>query len=122
MQEIDRLTDYLDFAFYRNINTIDLSIYRKPTHADITIQSSSNRPLDHKLAAFSYYINRMITFFFFFIRRLTSSFESFGPLNDIFPCCSILYTGCPIFNFHLSDILYDVIFPSLFWSSFGSCR
>ena len=60
----------------------------------------------------AYCPNSLLTNFFFFIRRLTSSFESFGLLNDIFPCCSILYTGCPIFNFHLSDILYDVIFPS----------
>ena len=60
-QEIDRLTNYMDLTIYRNTNTIDLSIYRKPTHADITIQSSSNHPLDYKLAAFSYYINRMIT-------------------------------------------------------------
>jgi hypothetical protein len=51
----------MDLTIYRNTNTIDLSIYRKPTHADITIQSSSNHPLDYKLAAFSYYINRMIT-------------------------------------------------------------
>jgi hypothetical protein len=63
MQEINRLTNYLELTIYRNTNTIDLSIYRKPTHADITVQSSSNHPLDHKLAAFSYYsyINRMIT-------------------------------------------------------------
>jgi hypothetical protein len=54
MQEIDRLTNYLDLAIYRNTNTVDLNIYRKSTHADITIQSSSNRPLNHKLAAFSY--------------------------------------------------------------------
>ena len=38
---------------------MDLSIYRKPTYADITIQFTSNHPQDHKLAAFTYYINRM---------------------------------------------------------------
>jgi hypothetical protein len=44
----------------RNINNIELNIYRKPTSADITIQHTSNHPRDHKLAAFRYYINRMI--------------------------------------------------------------
>ena len=32
-----------------------------PTNADITIQHNSNQPRDHKVAAFTYYINRMIT-------------------------------------------------------------
>jgi hypothetical protein len=40
---------------------MDLSIYRKPTYIDITIHFSSNHPYDNKLAAFIYYINRMIT-------------------------------------------------------------
>jgi len=39
---------------------MELSIYRKPTSADITIQYTSNHPRDHKLAAFTYYINRML--------------------------------------------------------------
>ena len=45
----------------RNINKIELNIYRKPTSADITIQYTSNHPQDHKLAAFMFYINRMLT-------------------------------------------------------------
>ena len=32
-----------------------------PTNADITIQHTSNHPQDHKVAAFTYYINRMMT-------------------------------------------------------------
>ena len=35
---------------------------------------------------------------FFFIRRLTFSFESFGLLNDVFPFYTILDTSCPIFD------------------------
>ena len=31
------------------------------THMDIIIHRSSNHPYDHKLAAFKYYINRMVT-------------------------------------------------------------
>jgi hypothetical protein len=64
---------------------------------------------------------RLRHIFFFFIRRLTSSFESFGLLNDVLPCCSILYTGCPIFNVHLTNILRNIVFPSLFGPSFWSC-
>jgi len=52
---------YLDLSINRNSNHIELGIYRKPTHMDIFIHRSSNHPYDHKLAAFKYYINRMVT-------------------------------------------------------------
>jgi hypothetical protein len=51
----------LDLSINRNTNNVDLNIYRKPTYIDIIMHSSSNHPYDHKLAAFKYYINRMIT-------------------------------------------------------------
>jgi len=38
-----------------------LSIYRKPAHTDVTIEFSSNHPYNHKMAAFNYYITRMLT-------------------------------------------------------------
>jgi hypothetical protein len=53
--------NYLDLSINRNANNVDLSIYRKVTYVDITIHFSSNHPYGHNLAAFSYYINRMIT-------------------------------------------------------------
>jgi len=53
--------NYLDLSINRNAKNLDLNIYRKPTYIDITIHFSSNHPYGHKLAAFSYYINRMIT-------------------------------------------------------------
>jgi len=40
---------------------MEISIYRKPTSTNITIQHTSNHPQDHKDAAYRYYINRMIT-------------------------------------------------------------
>jgi hypothetical protein len=40
---------------------MDLNVYRKPTYIDITIHLSSHHPYANKLAAFIYYINRMIT-------------------------------------------------------------
>jgi len=43
--------------------------------------------------------------------------ESFVLLSDIFPFPSILDTGCPVFNLHLANILFDVILPSVLGSS-----
>ena len=43
----------------------------------------------------------------------------FGLPNDILPFCSILNTGYPIFNLHLTKVLYDIVLPSILGSSFG---
>ena len=45
----------------RSTEEMEISIYRKPTSTNITIQHTSNHPQDHKDAAYRYYINRMIT-------------------------------------------------------------
>ena len=58
--EENNTINYLDISIHRN-NNIGLIIYRNPTSTDITIQFSSNRPYEHKTAAFRYYIHRMIT-------------------------------------------------------------
>ena len=52
--------NYLDLSIHRNTNSIHLWLYRKPTHTDITIQFSSKHPHEHKLAAFNFYVNRML--------------------------------------------------------------
>jgi len=54
------VTNYLVLSINRNTNNMELCIYRKPTYIDITIPFSSNHPYGHKLAASSYYINRML--------------------------------------------------------------
>ena len=46
--------------------------------------------------------------------------EGFGLPNDILPFCSILSTGYPIFNLHLTKVLYDIVLPSILGSSFWS--
>jgi hypothetical protein len=51
----------LDLSITRNDNNIELNIYRKPSYTDIMIHYTSNHPYIHKLAAFIFYINRMIT-------------------------------------------------------------
>ena len=60
-EEENNSINYLDLFIDRNTNSIQLGIYRKPTHTDVTIQFSSNHPLEHKLTAFNFYINRMLT-------------------------------------------------------------
>jgi hypothetical protein len=57
----NKTINYLDLSIKRNTSSMDLNIYKKPTYMDITIHFSSNHPYDHKLAAFKYYIHRMIT-------------------------------------------------------------
>jgi hypothetical protein len=58
--EENNLINYLDLAIYRNNSNIELGIHRKPTSTDTTIHFTSNHPYEHKLAAFNYYINRML--------------------------------------------------------------
>jgi len=53
--------NYLDLSTHRNTNNIDIGIYRKPAHTEVTIKFSSNHPLEPKFSAFSFYINRMLT-------------------------------------------------------------
>jgi len=52
---------YLDLSISRSNNNIELEMYRKPTYTDIMIHYTSNHPHNHKLAAFNFYINRMIS-------------------------------------------------------------
>jgi len=57
----DKTINCLDLSINRNANNVDLNIYRKTAYINITIHFTANHPHDHKLAAFNYYINRMIT-------------------------------------------------------------
>jgi len=59
--EVNKSINYWDLTISRNINKIEISVYRKLTNANITIQYASNHPWDHKRAAFTHYINRELT-------------------------------------------------------------
>jgi hypothetical protein len=61
LSEENSTINYLDISTHRNNSNIDICIYRKPTGTDTTIQLSSNYPHEQKTAAFTDYINRMIT-------------------------------------------------------------
>jgi len=54
--------NFLDILITRKKNELTINIYRKPTTTDITINYMSNHPMEQKIAAYRYYINRMITF------------------------------------------------------------
>lgn len=52
--------NFLDLTIFKNDNKLEFSIYRKPTQTDHLIPFHSNHPLQHKLAAFNCYINRLL--------------------------------------------------------------
>jgi hypothetical protein len=58
--EEDLTINYLDIAIHRNETNMDVDIYRKPTDTGTVIHSSSNHPHEHKMAAFNYYIHRLL--------------------------------------------------------------
>jgi len=53
--------NYLDLLITRNPAKLEISIFRKPTSTDTTINFHSNHPLEHKIAAYRFHIERMFT-------------------------------------------------------------
>jgi len=53
--------NFLDLCIIRKTNKLEVDICRKPTTTDITINYLSSHPIEHKLAAYRYHINRMLT-------------------------------------------------------------
>jgi len=51
--------DFLDLSITRAHNKLTIDIYRKPTTTNTTINFMSNHPLEHKMAAYRYHIERM---------------------------------------------------------------
>jgi hypothetical protein len=51
----------LDSSLHKSPQTLQLSTHRKPTHPDTTIHFTSTHPLRQKLAAYHFYVNRMLT-------------------------------------------------------------
>ena len=60
-EEENNNINYLDFSIHRNCNNLNLGICRKPKQNYTIVHFTSNHSLEHKLAAFTLYINRMIT-------------------------------------------------------------
>ena len=53
--------EYLDLLIIRLTDRMEIDIYRKPTTTDLTIHATSNHPMEHKLAAYRYYLHRLNT-------------------------------------------------------------
>ena len=53
--------NFLDLTIIRHPSKIEIDIYRKPTTTDTTINYTSNHPTEHKMAAYRYMVNRMLT-------------------------------------------------------------
>jgi len=53
--------NFLDMTIDRKENKLEIGVYRKETSTGTTIHYTSNHPTEHKMAAFRYYINRLLT-------------------------------------------------------------
>ena len=59
--ENNHSVNFLDLTITRKQSHLDISIYRKPTTTDTTINILFNHPPKHKLVAYWFLINRMLT-------------------------------------------------------------
>ena len=75
--------------------------------------------LCHPLVLSSPRVNTIFSLFLLLLlgAELSLVVESFGLLNDIFPFPSILDAGYPVFNLYLTNILFNVILPTVLGSS-----
>ena len=60
-EEENNNINYLELSIPRHNNNLRLGIYRKPAQTDVTIHFTSSHPFEQKLAAFIFYVNRMLT-------------------------------------------------------------
>jgi hypothetical protein len=51
---------YLDLSIHRDTHNLQTGFYRKSTQTDTTIHFTSNHLLEHKLAAYNFYINKIL--------------------------------------------------------------
>ena len=59
-QESNGHIKFLHLTIIRRTSHLETDIYRKPTTTDTTIHFTSIHPNEHKLAAYKYYIERML--------------------------------------------------------------
>jgi len=58
--ESNNQISFLDLLIIRKSHQLEIDVYRKPTTTDTTINYLSNHPMEHKLATYRYYIERML--------------------------------------------------------------
>jgi hypothetical protein len=54
--------NFLDITMQRTDKNMSYNIYRKPTTTDTVIHNTSCHPLQHKMTAFIYLVNRLNTY------------------------------------------------------------
>ena len=57
--EQDKTISFLDLLITKQRKTLDIDIYRKSNATNTTINYQSNNPLEHKMAAYRFLLNRM---------------------------------------------------------------
>jgi len=60
-EEESKDINYLYLSIHKGNNNFHLGIYRKHTQTGTTIHFTSKHPLEHKLAAYNFYVNRMLS-------------------------------------------------------------
>ena len=58
--ESNKNVNFLDLSITRRPTCFGISIFRKPTCTDTTIYFLSNHPLEHKMAAYRFFISRLL--------------------------------------------------------------
>jgi len=59
--ESEKNIHFLDLSITRRPTCLNISIFRKPTSTDTTINILSNHPLEYKMAGYRYVTHRMYT-------------------------------------------------------------
>ena len=57
--ETNNTINFLELQIMRNTQNLEISVYRKPTTTNTTIHHTSNDPMEHKTAAYRYYLSWM---------------------------------------------------------------
>jgi hypothetical protein len=57
--ENNNTISFQDLLITRETTKLSINIYRKPTTTDSTIHFKSNHPIQHKMAAYRYMLNRL---------------------------------------------------------------
>jgi hypothetical protein len=58
--ECNNQISFLELLIIRKSHQLEIDMYHKPTMTDTTINYLSNHPIEHKLAAYRYYIERTL--------------------------------------------------------------
>jgi len=60
--EKDKCINFLDISISKHEGVFEFGIYRKPTTTDTIIPSDSNHPIEHKISAIRFLVNRLDTY------------------------------------------------------------